>query len=83
MRIFIITKEERFKMANRIMLNQTSYHGSGAIEELVNEIRANGFKKAFVSTDPELIKFCVSSFLCILIIRISLNSLNIFIILLY
>ena len=48
-------------MANRIMLNQTSYHGAGAIAEIVNEAKANGFQKAFVCTDPDLIKFNVAS----------------------
>lgn len=48
-------------MANRIMLNQTSYHGAGAIAEIVNEAKANGFKKAFVCTDPDLVKFGVSA----------------------
>ncbi len=48
-------------MANRIMLNQTSYHGSGAIEEIAGEARAHGFRKAFVCSDPDLIKFKVSS----------------------
>ncbi len=48
-------------MANRIMLNQTSYHGSGAIEEIAGEARAHGFQKAFVCSDPDLIKFKVSS----------------------
>ena len=48
-------------MANRIMLNQTSYHGAGAIAEIVNEAKANGFKKAFVCTDPDLIKFGVAA----------------------
>ena len=38
-------------MANRIMLNQTSYHGAGAIEEIANEAKAHGFKKAFVCSD--------------------------------
>lgn len=33
-------------MANRIMLNQTSYHGAGAIQEIVNEAKAHGFKKS-------------------------------------
>ena len=32
-------------MANRIMLNQTSYHGAGAIQEIVNEAKAHGFKR--------------------------------------
>ena len=35
-------------MVNRIMLNQTSYHGEGAIEEIANEAKAGGFKKALV-----------------------------------
>ena len=47
-------------MANRIMLNETSYHGSGAINEIANEIKARGFKKAFVCSDPDLIKFGVT-----------------------
>ena len=48
-------------MANRIMLNQTSYHGAGAIQEIVNEANAHGFKKAFVCSDPDLVKFNVTS----------------------
>lgn len=48
-------------MANRIMLNQTSYHGTGAIAEIVNEAKAQGFQKALVCTDPDLIKFNVAS----------------------
>ena len=47
-------------MANRIMLNQTSYHGAGAIEEIVNEAKAHAFQKAFVCYDPDLIKFGVT-----------------------
>ncbi len=47
-------------MANRISLNATSYHGAGAINEIVNEINGNGFKKAFVASDPDLIKFGVT-----------------------
>ena len=42
------------------MLNQTSYHGSGAIEEIANEIKARGFAKAFVCSDPDLVKFGVT-----------------------
>ena len=49
------------KMANRIMLNQTSYHGAGAIAEIVNEAKAHDYKKAFVCSDPDLIKFQVST----------------------
>ena len=48
-------------MANRIMLNQTSYHGAGAIGEIVNEAKARGFKKALVCSDPDLIRFGVST----------------------
>ena len=48
-------------MANRIMLNQTSYHGAGAIAEIVNEAKAHGFQKAFVCSDPALLKFNVST----------------------
>ena len=40
-------------MANRIMLNETSYHGSGAINEIATEAKAHGFKKAFVCSDPD------------------------------
>ena len=48
-------------MANRINLNQTSYHGAGAIEEIASEAKAHGFKKAFVCSDPDLVKFHVTS----------------------
>ncbi|MBR7084969.1 MAG: lactaldehyde reductase [Oscillospiraceae bacterium] len=48
-------------MANRIVLNQTSYHGAGAVSEIANEIKSRGFKKAFLCTDPDLIKFGVVS----------------------
>ncbi len=48
-------------MANRIMLNQTSYHGAGAITEIVTEAKAHGFQKAFVCSDPDLIKFQVTA----------------------
>ena len=34
-------------MVNRIVLNETSYHGAGAIEEIANEAKAHGFKKSF------------------------------------
>ncbi|MDO5417036.1 MAG: lactaldehyde reductase [Lachnospiraceae bacterium] len=47
-------------MANRIVLNETSYHGSGAIKEIATEAIARGFKKAFVCSDPDLIKFNVT-----------------------
>ena len=48
-------------MSNRFMLNETSYHGHGAIENIVPEIHARGFKKALVCTDPDLIKFGVGT----------------------
>ncbi len=48
-------------MANRIVLNETSYHGAGAIQEIVTEVKARGFKKAFVCSDPDLVKFGVST----------------------
>lgn len=48
-------------MANRIMLNETSYHGAGAVSEIANEAKAHGFKKAFVCSDPDLIRFKVTS----------------------
>ena len=47
-------------MANRIMLNETSYHGAGAIQEIATEAKAHGFQKAFVCSDPDLIKFGVT-----------------------
>ena len=54
-------KKGVFPMANRIMLNQTSYHGAGAIEEIANEAKAHAFRKAFVCSDPDLVKFGVTA----------------------
>ncbi len=48
------------KMAYRFNLNETSYHGSGAIKEIANEAKGRGFRKAFVCSDPDLIKFNVT-----------------------
>ena len=48
-------------MSNRIALNPTSYHGAGAIQEIVNEARSHGFQKAFVCSDPDLVKFGVTA----------------------
>ena len=45
---------------NRFVLNETSYHGSGAIVAVADEMKARGFKKAFVASDPDLIKFGVT-----------------------
>ena len=47
-------------MANRFVLNETSYHGKGAIEAIVTEAKARGFQKALVCSDPDLIKFGVT-----------------------
>ena len=47
-------------MANRIVLNETSYHGAGAIKEIAGEVKTRGFKKAFVCSDPDLVKFGVT-----------------------
>ena len=46
---------------NKFVLNETSYHGAGAIKAIPDEIRARGFKKVFVATDPDLIKFGIAS----------------------
>ena len=48
-------------MAYRFNLNETSYHGSGAIKEIVTEAKARDFKKAFVCSDPDLVKFGVTA----------------------
>ena len=48
-------------MANRIILNETSYHGSGAIQNIVTEAQGRGFTKAFVCSDPDLIRFGVTA----------------------
>ena len=47
-------------MANRFILNETSYHGKGAIAEIASEAKGRGFKKAFVCSDPDLIRFGVT-----------------------
>ena len=47
-------------MANRFILNETSYHGAGAIAAIADEAKNRGFKKAFVCSDPDLIKFGVT-----------------------
>ena len=46
-------------MANRFILNETSYHGAGAVSEIVTEVKARGFQKALIVTDADLIKFQV------------------------
>ena len=47
-------------MANRIVLNEVSYHGKGAILSVTEEAKSRGFHKAFVCSDPDLIKFNVT-----------------------
>lgn len=47
-------------MANRFVLNETSYHGAGAIQEIAGEAKGRGFQKAFVCSDPDLVKFGVT-----------------------
>lgn len=47
-------------MANRFVLNETSYHGAGAIQEIATEAKGRGFQKAFVCSDPDLVKFGVT-----------------------
>lgn len=47
-------------MANRFVLNETSYHGKGAIQEIATEVKGRGFKKCFVCSDPDLLKFGVT-----------------------
>ena len=46
---------------NKFMLNETSYHGAGAINAIPDEIKARGFKKAFVASDPDLIRFGITA----------------------
>lgn len=47
-------------MVNRFVLNGISYHGKGAIKEIPGIIKSKGFKKAFVASDPDLVKFNVT-----------------------
>ncbi len=47
-------------MANRFILNETSYHGAGAIANIADEAKGRAFKKAFVCSDPDLVKFGVT-----------------------
>ncbi len=48
-------------MADRIVLNTVSYHGAGAIQEIVGEVQRGGYKHIFVCTDPDLLKFGVTA----------------------
>ena len=51
--------KEFFIMAYRFILNETSYHGAGAIQEIITEIKARGFQKALIVTDADLVRFGV------------------------
>ena len=48
-------------MSGRIVLNNISYHGKGSISNIVDEVKSRGLKKAFVCSDPDLVKFHVTS----------------------
>ena len=52
--------KEVFVMVNRFILNETSYHGAGAIAEIATEAKARGFSRAFVCSDPDLLRFGVT-----------------------
>ena len=47
-------------MANRFVLNETSYHGAGAVKEIAGEAKGRGFQKALICSDPDLIQFGVT-----------------------
>ena len=47
-------------MANRFVLNERSYHGKGAIQEIAGEVTSRGLQKALVCSDPDLLKFGVT-----------------------
>ena len=53
-------EREVSKLANRFILNETSYHGAGAIASIADEVKARGLKKALVCSDPDLVKFGVT-----------------------
>ncbi len=58
---YLLKNKEVFViMANRFILNETSYHGDGAVKEIATEVKARGFKKAFICSDPDLVKFGVT-----------------------
>mgnify|MGYP003306229890 CR=1 FL=1 len=54
------SERERYLKMNRFILNETSYHGAGAISAIVDEAKNRGFAKALVCSDPDLIKFGVT-----------------------
>ena len=60
MSLAITTKGETMAV-NRIVLNTISYHGTGAIKEIPGELTRRGYKKVFVASDPDLVKFGVTA----------------------
>ena len=60
-------------MANKIVLNETSYHGKGAILNVPAEAKLRGFKKAFICSDPDLVKFNVTKKVTDLLIKRDLS----------
>jgi lactaldehyde reductase len=60
-------------MANRMTLNETSYHGKGAIEAIVGEVKSRGWSKALICTDPDLIKYGVATKITDLLDKASLS----------
>ena len=59
-RVLTHNVKEKVIMANRFILNETSYHGAGAVKEIAGEAIGRGLTKAFVCSDPDLIKFGVT-----------------------
>lgn len=60
-------------MANRMTLNETSYHGKGAIDAIVDEVKSRGWSKALICTDPDLIKYGVATKVTDLLDKASLS----------
>jgi lactaldehyde reductase len=58
--VILLFRKDVYTMANRFVLNETSYHGKGAIAEIAHEVTGRGFQKAFVCSDPDLLKFGVT-----------------------
>lgn len=56
-----LVSKERVMAVNRFVLNGISYHGHGAIKEIPGLIKARDYKKVFVASDPDLVKFGVTS----------------------
>ena len=59
--ILLLNLEVCFMAVNRFVLNGISYHGHGAINEIPGLITSRGYQKAFVASDPDLVKFGVTS----------------------